>query len=105
MLTNYKAGEGYDDDHYKITKVVQHTRTWNIDKLKALVKPKVFKQVTELRVVPAKINELVSSGKLDIDEIESAYESSPNRPYIKKSVKADSSKAEGEAAGVAEALA
>lgn len=104
VLVNYASGEGYEDERVKLTKVVGHTRTWNVDRLKELVKPGVFKKLTSLVVVPAKIDELVRAGKLDLEEIADAYEERANAPYVKPTIKSrvDNS---AEAESLAEKLA
>lgn len=104
VLANYEASEGYEDDRVKVTKVVPHTRVWNADKLKKLVKPGVFKKVVEVKVVPAKIDELVRAGKIDMDGISSAFEETENRAYVKISAKSTSDNSD-EAASLLEKLA
>ena len=104
VLGHYEAGMGYEDESVKITKVVGHRRSWNVEKLKKLVTPAIFKKVTTVVVAPEKINELVSAGKLDLDDIDAAYDEVPNAPYPKFTYKAQGDRA-SEAESLAEKLA
>lgn len=83
ILGNYKAGEGYEDDAWKVTKVVGHTRTWSAEKLKTLVPLGVFKNLTVTTVVPAKVDEYVRSKKIKLADISAAFEEKSNKPYVK----------------------
>lgn len=84
VLDKYNAGDGYDDGRYRFTKVVGHTRRWNVERLRELLKPSILRQVTTLVVVPEKIDELEAQGKIDLDAISDAYETRANKPYVKK---------------------
>jgi hypothetical protein len=105
VLNSYEAGSGYEDDRVRLTKVQGHTRTWNVDKLQAKLSRGLFKSVTQITVVPAKIDEMVRKGKIDLDAIADAYEERANKPYVKPTAKKDGLDAEAEADNLAELLA
>ena len=104
VLDAYADGEGYEDERVKITRVVGHRRTWNAERLRELVTPRMFKTVTSVVVLSEKINEMVNAGKLDLDTIGDAWEETPNKPYPKWTYKAQGNRA-SEAESLAEKLA
>ncbi len=104
ILSNYQPSEGYDDGVYKLTKVVGHTRKWNVDKLKSLVPHAMFKRLTSTKVEPSKIDEMIRAKKLAIEEVQDAYEERPNKPYVKMTKKSQGSNGD-EAAELAAKLA
>lgn len=105
VLTNYEGGEGYEDDVVKITKVQGHKRVWNAERLQELLPRGVFKNVVMLVPNAAKINEYVSAGKIDLDEIEDALEETATAPYVKVTRKSQSGDHEAAADELAEKLA
>lgn len=96
--------EAYEDDTYKLTRVQGHRRTWNADKLEAILPRGLFKRVIKITVDPAKLDQLVRAKKIDGKKIDPAFEETPNAPYVKYTVKSEDSGA-SEAEGLAEALA
>ena len=103
VLKSYEPGEGYVDDAHRLTVVQSHTRKWNPDKLRKLVPMHIFKNITEVKVIPAKVDEYVRAGKIERADIEEAFEEHANAPYIKATTKAGNSGA-SEAAALAERL-
>jgi len=105
VLTKYDAGDGYEDDGWKLTKVVGHSRVWNAEKLHKLIPYGVFKKVTRVVVDTHKLNEAVKTGEIDLDRVDAAYEITPNAPYVKRTRKSQGGDPEAEAATLAEKLA
>jgi len=103
VLKSYDPGSGYEDDGHKLTVVQSHTRKWNPDKLRKLVPTHIFKNLIEVKVLPAKVDEYVRAGKIKREDIEDAYEESANTPYIKKTTRGAKNGA-SEAASLAERL-
>jgi hypothetical protein len=104
IIDHFQAGEGYEDDSYKHTKVVSHTRKWDAEKLEKLVPRGIFKNLVTITVVPSKIDEYVRKGKLDRKKIERAFIETPNEPYV-KTTKKTTSNGEEEAESLAAKLA
>lgn len=102
VLGHYEPGDGYEDEYVKVTKVQSHQRRWNVERLQELVKPRMFRSIVTVTVAPAKIDEMVREGKLDLDEIADAYEDFPSSPYVR--VTAKSPDAADAAASLAEKL-
>lgn len=73
----------YEDDDWKVTKVVSHKRSWDVDKLESLVPRGVFKNMIQVQVVPAKVDQMIRSKKVSLDDIEDAYVEVANSPYVK----------------------
>lgn len=106
VLKTFGAGQSYEDDKVKITKVVSHRRVWNPEKLQKLLPTKLYKLVIDVTVNKDRLDALVKEGKIDAKKIESAFEETPNAPYVKRTTKTDSkSKSSDEAANLAGALA
>lgn len=106
VIEKYEAGDGYESDTWKATKVVGHDRSWNLKKLEKIVPRGILKNVLKISVDAKKLDELVKAGRIDRDEIEDAFEEKPKAPYVKitrKESKTD--KAAEEAASLAEKLA
>lgn len=82
-LANYKPSEGYADDEWLVTHVQGHTRRWNVDVLRKVLTPKQFKDVIDIKVSRPKIDALVRAGTVTSDDIEPAFEETPNAPYVK----------------------
>lgn len=68
---------------YKIVVIRRWRRTWNVDKLKAAVGKGMFLKMTKMTVDSDKIDDLVREGKLDEKTIEGAFESKPEKPYLR----------------------
>ena len=60
ILRKYEPGEGYEDEHWKVTKVQSHRRKWNPDTLKRLIPHGLWKRCIKVEVVPAKVDALRS---------------------------------------------
>lgn len=103
VLNNFDGGDGVEDDDYKVTKVVGHTRTWDAEKLRKLVPLSVFKNLTAIVVRPDKIDEYVRARKLKLKDVKSAYIERENKPYVKKT-RRNTSTGNTEAADLAAAL-
>lgn len=105
IIANYEASDGYEDDKVKLTKVVSYRRSWNPEKLRKLLPTKLYKLVIDVTVNKNRLDELVREGKIDPKKIESAYEETPNKPYVKRTDKSDTkTRGEEEAANLAAAL-
>lgn len=102
VLDHYEAGDGYEDDAIRITKVQGHSRRWNAETLMRLVPRGVFKTLVDVTVVPAKVDDAVKAGRITLEQIADAFEETPNRPYLKRTVKAQGR--EDQAASLAEKL-
>jgi predicted lipid-binding transport protein (Tim44 family) len=105
VLSNYKAGEGYEDDRIRLTKVQGHTRRWDVEKLKTLVTPGMFKNLVKVTADPDKINEMIRKGKLKLETVAAAYTERPNKPYVRPTIKKDGLDVEAQADQLAEKLA
>lgn len=102
IVEHYSAGEGYEDDDWLATKVVSHTRTWNVDALMKLVPRAILKPALKVSIDTAKLDDLVKRGKIERKTIASAFTESPNKPYAKITRK---SKTKERGASEAEGLA
>lgn len=106
VISHYEASDGYEDDDVKLTKVVGYRRSWNPAKLQKLLPTSLYKLIIKVSVDAEALNELVKEGKIDRKKIESAYEETPNAPYVKRTVKGTgTSRASDEAAELAAKLA
>jgi hypothetical protein len=105
VMEKVKDGQ-YEDDTYKLTRTQGHTRTWNVDKLEAILPRALFKRVIKITVDGQKVDELVRAKKIDRKKIRAAFEERPNKPYVKHTKKAadDSAKRSKEAESLAEKL-
>lgn len=83
VIDNYEGGFGYEDEYVKVTKVVGHTRTWNVDVLKEKLSHAMFKKVTKVVVDQAAIDDLVGRSVLTVDQIADAYEERAKKPFVK----------------------
>lgn len=64
--------------------VQRHTRSWNGEKLRKLVKDKaIWLRITKQTPDPDAIDEAISEGVLHENDISEAYEEKPQRPYLK----------------------
>lgn len=105
VVDHYNPGEGIETDTFKMTKVVGHTRWWNPEKLEKLVPRGIYKNLVEVKVLPAKVDEYVRKGKIKRADIEAAFEERPNKPYVKMTKKEQGdARASAEASSLAEAL-
>jgi hypothetical protein len=106
VIKNYEPSTGYDNDTVSLTHVQGHTRRWNAEKLEELVPKGIFKNLVTITVVPAKIDEYVRAKKIKREDIEPAFEETPNKPYVKWTPKKldTTSRAESEAASLADKL-
>jgi hypothetical protein len=73
----------YEDDRYKITRVIGFKRAWNVAKLEKLLPRGIFKNITKTEADPAKIDEYVKAGRIKLKEIEPAFEETPLKAYPK----------------------
>lgn len=107
VLDHYGAGEGYEDDVWKATKVVGHRRSWNVDTLEKIMPRALFKRCTTIAVDSGKLDQLVREKKVDRKKIAKAFTEVANEPYIRITRKTpdQSEIAADEAAGLAEKLA
>jgi hypothetical protein len=102
IIDKYSAGEGIETPTYLATKVVGHTRTWNVEKLQKLIPRGILKNVVKMTVDGAKVDEYVRAGKIDRNKIKGAYEERPNKPYVKITRRSqDDGKADAEADSLA----
>jgi len=83
VIKNYEPSSGYENDAVSLTHVQGHTRRWNAEKLEELVPRGIFKNLVTIAVVPAKIDEYVRAKKIKREDIEAAYEETPNKPYVR----------------------
>jgi hypothetical protein len=106
VINKFEAGAGYEDDTWLATKVVGHTRTWDVDKLSKIIPRGILKNVTELKVLPAKLDAAVRAGKIDRTKIKAAFTETPNKPYVKITRRVqDDNRASDEAESLAAKLA
>jgi len=68
---------------YTISLVCASRSRWDDGKLKKILGKAGFLKIAKITVDPAKIDELVKEGKLDLKKIESAFIVTPNAPYLK----------------------
>lgn len=87
MLAHYKPKQGIETPRMNLTIVQSHKRQWDAAILERLVPRAVFKNLVEVTVIPAKIDEYVRAKKIDRKKIEKAYVETPNKPYVKRSKK------------------
>lgn len=105
VIRHYEPSSGYEDDNVKLTKVVGYRRSWNPEKLQKLLPTSLYKLVIKVTVDANALNELVKEGRIDRKKIESAYEETPNAPYVKRTVKGQSTnRGEEEAASLSAKL-
>lgn len=105
VIDHYEASDGYEDETIKLTKVVGYRRTWNAEKLQKLLPTSIYKLVIKVSVDANALNELVKEGRIDRKKIESAFEETPNAPYVKKTAKGQSTnRGEEEAASLSAKL-
>lgn len=98
------AGNGYEDDRWLVTKVAGKDKIWHLDKLKTLLGARRYNQVTTVVLDRNKLDELVRSGAVSMDDIEDAFDEKPKAPYVKVTPRSESQDGEDEAAGLRAAL-
>lgn len=105
VLATSEASESIELGEWRYTKVVQHQRSWNPDKLMKLIPTSIYKMVIKVSVDSAKLDQLVREGKIDRKKIEAAYEETPKKPYVKATRASGNADAgEAEATSLAEVL-
>jgi hypothetical protein len=97
VIDKFQAGDGYEDDDWKATKVVGHKRTWDVEKLGKLIPKGIFKNVVKVSVDGEKIDAMVAAGRLDRKKISAAFTEKPNKPYVKITKREKDAKKKGEA--------
>ena len=103
LIGKMEAGATLANDTWQLTKVVAYRRTWDVSKLEKIVPKGILKNITELKVIPEKIDQYVKSGDLTLKKIAPAYTETPNKPYVRVS-KVAAANGETEAAKLAEKL-
>lgn len=94
--------DDYEDTDYKLTRVQAFRRRWDVDKLEAILPRGIFKNIVRVEPDPAKIDQYVREGKIDMKKIAPAYTETPNAPFVKMTKK---SHAEEKGSAEAESLA
>lgn len=95
----------YEDDGYKVTRVVAKRKWWDGERLEKLLPKGMFLKVVTLTPSPEKIDKLVKEGKLDRKVIAPAFMEVPNKPYALITRKSDNEDAgEAEAQSLADKL-
>lgn len=106
VIEKFEAGDGYEDDDWKATKVVGHKRTWDVEKLGKLIPRGIFKNVIKVSVDGEKVDAMVAAGRLDRKKIAAAFTETPNKPYVKITKREqDAKKGEQQARELADKLA
>jgi hypothetical protein len=90
-VCNYlmEKDENYEDDISLFTIVKPKRWRWNADKLRTILPKNIFISICRYEPDETKIDEAVKAGKLKAETIESAYEATPSKPYVKHSIKSN----------------
>lgn len=76
-------GAKVDDPDATLTVVRGTTRTANVEIAKAILKPHLFRQVTETKVNLSALDALKESGKVTAEEYDRIVKVTNNAPYLK----------------------
>ncbi len=79
--------KNYEDDGFKLTRVVGHRRHWDTAKLERILPRGIFKNIVRVEADSAKIDQYVRAGRLSLDLIEPALIEEPTAPYVKWTTK------------------
>lgn len=79
-----KSVDTLDMGEFRYQTIRPTSKKWNIDKLKAVLGKGKLLKVCKLVVDPDKLDDMVRSGKIDLDDIDAALEIEPKSAYIKR---------------------